>query len=210
MKAFTHIKVAVISLLLFFITTASAQQNYILNGDNHIIDVRAQQKILEIATEVKTKTNANIYLYVKNSYGIEKEMPMTEKIELIKKKETTLINSLQKPYALLTISVEDMHVNLLSSEKLEKILDKNDILNGYVIPLLASKDKNQLYAKVSAAVLNGYAQIGDVIASNSNVKLESSIGSQGKVAGTIWKVFMYSVVIFGVLIYTYAIMRRRK
>ena len=209
MKALTTLKVAVFSLLLFFITNASAQ-NFILKGDNYIVDQRAQLKILEIANEVKTKTNTNIYLYVKNSYGINKQMPMKEKIKIINETENKILDNLQKPYALLTISVEDMHVNLISSKELESVLDKNDILNGYVIPLLASKDKNQLYAKVSAAVLNGYAQIADVIAQQDGIKLESSIGSQGKVTGTIWKVFMYSVVIIGILLYTYAVMRRRK
>lgn len=209
MKALKTLKVAVFALLLFFMTHASAQ-NFILNGDNYIVDQRAQQKILEIANEVKTKTNTNIYLYVKNSYGMAKQMPMNEKIQIINKTEEQLLNTLQKPYALLTISVEDVHVNLITSKKLESILDKNDILNGYVIPLLASKDKNQLYAKVSAAVLNGYAQIADEIAKSQNIKLESSIGSQGKLTGTIWKVFMYSVIIIGILLYTFAVLKRRK
>lgn len=209
MKALKTLKVAVISLLLFFITTANAQ-NFILDGDNHIIDQRAQQKILQIANELKTKTNANIYIYVKNSYGFPKELPMKDKIKLIKEKETNLIKNLKKPYSVLMLSVEDMHVNLISSETLEEVLDKNDILNEYVIPLLASKDKNQLYAKVSAAVLNGYAQMADVIAAKNNIELESSIGSEGKVAGTIWKVFMYSLVIMGLLFYIYAIMKRKK
>ena len=43
-------------------------------------------------------------------------------------------------------------------------LNKNDILDGYVVPLLASKDKNTLFAKVSAATLNGYAAIADILA----------------------------------------------
>ena len=209
MKALKTLKVVVVSLLLFFMTQASAQ-NYILKGDNFIVDQRAQQKILEIANEVKRKTNTNIYLYVKNSYGITKQMSMSEKINIINTTENKLLNTLQKPYALLTIAVEDMHVNLISSKKLETVLNKNDILNDYVIPLLASKDKNQLYAKVSAAVLNGYAQIADEIAKNQGIKLESSIGSQGKVTGTVWKVFMYSVVIIGILLYTFAVLKRRK
>lgn len=209
MKALKTLKVAVGSLLLFFMTQASAQ-NYILKGDNFIVDKRAQQKILEIANEVKRKTNTNIYLYVKNSYGITKQMTMSEKINIINTTENKLLDTLQKPYALLTIAVEDMHVNLISSKKLEAVLNKNDILNDYVIPLLASKDKNQLYAKVSAAVLNGYAQIADEIAKNQGIKLESSIGSQGKVTGTVWKVFMYSVVIIGILLYTFAVLKRRK
>ncbi len=209
MKALKLLKVAVVSLLLFFITTASAT-TFMLKGDNYIIDERVQQKITEIGNELKTKTNVSVYVYIKNSYGLQKEMPMVEKFKNIKKKELELQNSLQKPYVLLTMSMEDIHVNLLTSQDLQSIIDKDDVLNGYVIPLLASKDKNELYAKASAAVLNGYGQIADVVSKHNNIKLETNIGNQGKVTGTIWKVFMYTIIVGGILLYTYAVMRRRK
>jgi hypothetical protein len=108
------------------------------------------------------------------------------------------------------MAVEDIHVNLLMSKDLEKIIDKDDILNGYVIPLLASKDKNTLFAKVSAATLNGYAAIADTIAESKDIKLVSSIGNAGKISSTIWRVLMYTLVVFGLLAYTYAVMRKRK
>lgn len=209
MRALCLLKVAVTSLLLFFITTASASTS-LLSGDKYIIDQRVQQKITEIGNELKSKTNVNVYVYIKNSYGLNKDLPMAEKFKIIKKTELELVSSLQKPYVILTMSMEDMHVNLIASKQLETIIDKDDVLNGYVIPLLASKDKNQLYAKASAAVLNGYGQIAEVVSKHKNVKLETNIGNQGKVTGTIWKVFMYTIVIGGILVYTYAIMRRRK
>ncbi len=79
-----------------------------------------------------------------------------------------------------------------------------------LLPLLASKDKNSLFAKASAAILNGYAAIADIIADSRNIELKSSIGSSGKVAGTIWKVFMYTLIVVGLLLYTFAVLRRRK
>ena len=209
MKALKTLKVAVSSLLLFFITTASAQ-NFLLNGDNYIIDQRLQQKLMDIGSELKSKTNINVYVYVKNSFGFAKEIPMKEKFAIIKQKESELIKTLDKPYAVLTLSLEDTHANLLMSKDVASIVDKNDILDDYVIPLLASKDKNQLYSKASAAILNGYGQIVHVLAKSRNVKIESNIQNSGKVASTIWKVFMYSLVVGGILLYTYAMMRRRK
>jgi hypothetical protein len=209
MRALKLSKVAVFSLLLFFITQASAKQ-FILDGDNYIIDERVQNKIAQIGLEVKTKLNTNIYVYIKNSYGIKKEDPIREKIKIIKSHESNLIKNLQKPYALLTLSLEDMHVNLITSKNLKDVLNKDEILNDYVIPLLASKDKNQLSSKVSAAIINGYAQIAQEIANSKNVKLESNIGNQGKVTGTVWRVFMYTLIVGGLLLYIYAIMRRKK
>jgi hypothetical protein len=101
-------------------------------------------------------------------------------------------------------------VNLLFSDEFKDILNKNDILDGYVVPLLASNDKNTLFAKVSAATLNGYAAIADTIAESKKIKLESSIGNQGKISSTIWRVLMYTIVVLGLLAYTYAILKKRK
>jgi len=109
------------------------------------------------------------------------------------------------------MALDQMYVNILySDEKLASIVNKDEILNDYVIPLLASKDKNSLKSKISAAVLNGYAEIADRVAKYKDIELESSIGSSGKVAGTIWKVFMYSVVLVGIVLFTVIIMRERK
>ena len=43
-----------------------------------------------------------------------------------------------------------------------------------------------------------------------NIKLENSIGNSGKVSGTIWRVFMYTLVVVALLVYTYAVLRKRK
>jgi hypothetical protein len=101
-------------------------------------------------------------------------------------------------------------VSLLFSDELKTVIDKDDILDGYVVPLLASKDKNTLFAKVSASSLNGYAAISDTIAESKNIELESSIGSAGKVSSTIWRVLMYTIIILALFAYTYAVLIKRK
>lgn len=111
---------------------------------------------------------------------------------------------------IITISLEDTHVNLYYSDTLEKIIDKNEILDDYVVPLLASKDKNTVASKVSASVLNGYAAVADKLADSKNIELESNIGNQGRVASTIWRVFIYFVLLSALLAYIYAILRKRK
>ena len=203
------IKVAVISLLLFLSINSQAN-DFILSNDS-LIDNRVVEKINEIGTESKSKLGVNIYVYAKQSLGLDKNIKTQDKIKYIKDHESQILPSLVKPYVLLTMFVEDTHVNLIvSSEELKKTVEKDEVLNDYVVPLLASKDKNSTFAKASAAILNGYAAIADIIAESKNIKLESSIGSSGKVAGTIWKVFMYSVVVVGLLLYTIAVLRRKK
>ena len=209
MRKINFIKIGVIfSLLFFFCQNLSAQQ-FILNDDK-LIDDRAKEKINQIGAETKSKLGVNIYIYTKSTLGLEENIKTKDKIDFIKNYENQLLSSLEKPYVLLSLSVEDTHVNLLFSDELKSVLDKNDILNGYVVPLLASKDKNTLFAKVSAATLNGYAAIADTIAESKNIKLESSIGNAGKVSSTIWRVVMYTLIILGLLAYTYAILKKRK
>ena len=128
----------------------------------------------------------------------------------MKQKEQLIISNLEKPYAVLTISVDQLYTNILMSDDLKNVIDKDDILDNYVIPLLASKDKNTLFAKTSAAVLNGFAQMADSVANSRDIKLDSSIGSEGKTAGTIWKVFMYTLVVVGLFLYVLIILRERK
>ena len=209
MKKINFLKVGVIfSLLLFLCSNLSAQQ-FILNDDK-LIDDRAAIKINEIGAEVKSKLGVNIYVYAKSNLGLDENLKTKEKLDFIRNSENQIISTLEEPYVLLTIAVEETHVNLLFSDDLKEIIDKNDILDGYIVPLLASQDKNTLFAKVSAATLNGYAAIADTLAEANQIKLETSIGNAGKVSSTIWRVLMYTLVVLGLLAYTYAILRKRK
>jgi len=209
MKKFKVIKVGVIFSLLLFLYTNSFAQTFILNDDS-LIDNRVKEKITQMGSEVKSKLGVNIYVYAKSSLDLDNNIKTKEKIEAVKLHEKELLKTLQNPYVILTIYMQENIVNLSFSDSLKEIIDKDDILNGYIVPLLASKDKNTLYAKVSAAILNGYSEIADILAKTQNIKLESGIESQGKVAGTIWRVFMYFLVISGILAYTYVVLRKRK
>lgn len=208
MKKSNIFKVAVTSLLLFLSTSLYAGK-FVLSSDS-LVDPRAAEKIEQIGSESQSRLGVNIYVYAKQTLGLNENISTKDKIKYIKDYEAQIEKSLIKPYVLLTMAVEDTHVNLIVSSKLKEIVDKNDILNGYVVPLMASKDKNSTYAKASAAILNGYAAIADTIAETKGIELESSIGSSGKVAGTVWRVFMYTLVVAGILLYTFAVLRRKK
>lgn len=201
----------VISLcLLLFVSYANAQTNYLLATDA-VIDPRAKAKINLMGSEVFKKTGVNIYVHAKKTFGITKDISTKEKIQEIKKYESIIVKQLKEPYILLTFALDEIHVNLLSSKEYLKVIDKNEILNSYVVPLLASKDKNSLYAKVSAAVLNGYDEIADQVIEYKGVEeLQSGIGDSGRTFSAIWKVIMYSLVLFGIIAYTIIVLRSKK
>ncbi len=209
MKKLNSLRVGVILSLLFLFCQNLTAQTLILNDDK-LIDDRAKEKINQIGTETKSKLGVNIYVYTKSTLGLDENIKTKDKLEVIKNHENQLLTTLEKPYVLLSVFVEETHVNLLYSDEFKDVLNKDDILDGYVVPLLASKDKNTLFAKVSAATLNGYAAVADTIAESKNVKLESSIGNAGKISSTIWRVVMYTMIVVGLLAYTYAVLRKRK
>ncbi|WP_198305018.1 hypothetical protein [Arcobacter vandammei] len=209
MRSYNFLKVGVIFSLLLFLYTNSLAQGIILKDDG-LIDVRAKEKIIEIGNEVKSKLGVNSYIYATKGFGLESNIKTKEKIEYIKKIEEDILKGLENPYVLLTISLEDTHVNLYTSDNLKNIIDKNDILNDYVVPLLASQDKNTMASKISAAVLNGYSAIIDKLSEEKNIKIESNIGNQGKVASTLWRVFVYFILLSALLAIVYSILKKRK
>ena len=209
MKKVNNFKVGVIFSLLLFLSQTLFTQTYIFNSDG-LIDYRAKEKIEQIGLEVNSKLGVNVYIYIKSTLGLNADIKTKEKIDFIKSYETSVIQKLNSPYVLLTIFVEDTHVNIIASEEIKSIIDKNDILNGYVVPLLASKDKNTLFSKVSASALNGYSAIADSLSKSKNITLESNIGNDGRVSSTIWRVIMYMTVILGLVVYTYAVLKSKK
>lgn len=209
MKKVNNFKVGVIFSLLLFLSQSIFAQTFILNDDG-LIDDRAKEKIEQIGSEVNSKLGINIYVYVKSTLGLNPDIKTKEKIEFIKTYENSIIQKINSPYVLLTIFVEDTHVNILASEDTKSIVDKNDILNGYVVPLLASKDKNTLFSKVSASALNGYSAIADSLSKAKNITLENNIGNDGKISSTLWRVMMYMIVIIGLVAYTFVVLKSKK
>lgn len=198
-------------LLLAFTAIFASENKFILKHDG-LIDQRAQEKINEIGLEAKLKLDVNIYAFIIENNGIDLSLLREDRIKMMREFDRELISSVETKgnYAILVLSVDQQYANILLSDELKDSIDEDDILDGYVIPLLASKDKNSLFAKTSAATLNGFAQIADGIASTRNIELASSIGSGNKTMSTIWKVFMYTIVLFGIIAYAIIILKERK
>ena len=199
-----------LALFLFYSTfqTLNASSYILLDETN--MNPKAIEKISQIGTELHTKTNSSIYIFARESFGFPSTLSSEEKFHFIKNAEKAVMAKQSGSFVVIMISLQDTYSNIIMSQDLQKIVDKDSILDDYIIPLLASKDKNSLNSKVSAAILNGYAEIADRIAESKSIKLESSIGSGGTQASTIWKVFMYTIIVGGLILYTIAVMRSKK
>lgn len=221
MKSFFN-KIGVLLALLLTLTALSLadtntsvpkkiniDSRFILEG-KHKIDPRAIEKIDTMGRELFVKTGVSVYIYATERYQNIKFDNTQSKMAFIKSFEENITKNLKAPFALLSVSVEDTHINIRYSADLKGAIDRDHILDDNIIPVLASKDKNSLYAKMSAALLNGYAAITDSIAESKGIVLKSSIGSAGTTFSAIWRVFMYFVIVTGLLAYTYAVLKWRK
>jgi len=221
MKSFFKNVGVLFALLLTLTLHISAESNnsvpqikhidskFILKGKKSL-DPRTIEKIDIMGNELFVKTGVNVYVYASNRYANKTFSDTKSKIEFIKSFETTLIKDLQDPYVLLTVSLQDQHVNMLSSDELKTVIDRDTILSGYIIPLLASYDKNSPEAKMSAGLLNGYSAVVESIAESRDVKVDSIISGGGRTFALIWKVFMYFIVIAGLLVYSYALWKDKR
>lgn len=182
---------------------------FILKGQESI-DPRAVEKIDTMGDELFVKTGVSVYIYAINQYSDKKFSDTKSKIEFIKSFESNITNSLKSPYALITLSMEEKHVNLITSKDLAKAVDRDDILSGYIIPLLASHDKNTPQAKISASLLNGYSEVVSSIAKYRGVEVNSVISGVGRTISKIWKIFMYLIVFIGLGAYFYAVWKDKR
>ena len=90
-------------------------------------------------------------MFIQNlTLGLDENIKNKEKIEIIRISKKWNYYQLLKNH-IFWLFAEGRNSNLLTSDDLKDKINKNEILDGYVVPLLASKDKNTLFAKVSAA-----------------------------------------------------------
>ncbi len=214
--------VGVLFALLLTLTLQSSAENnssvpqfkninskFILKGKESL-DPRTIEKIDTMGKELFVKTGVNVYVYASNRYADKTFSDTKSKIEFIKSFETNLLKNLKDPYVLLTVSLQDQHVNMLSSDELKNVVDRDTILSSYIIPLLASYDKNSPEAKMSAGLLNGYSAVVESIAKSKGVKVDSIIHGSGRTFALIWKIIMYLIVALGLLAYFYALWKDKR
>lgn len=158
-------------LLSLLVINSLFSANFVLQNDKIVLE-KAVNKIEEMASELKEKTGVGIYLY-----AIDK----LDNNETITKFANRVALDLNGSYALIVVSRIDKQIEMKNSPDLDKVLDKDNVLNGYIIPLFVEIRKDlTAQQQISAGILNGVAHIQDTIAENRGVSLTTSIGSESK------------------------------
>lgn len=157
-------------ILFIFPLVLWANQNLIINNESILMD-KTVVKLEEMTNELHQKTGIGIYISA---------------VESLKGKTVTaygeeLSGQLSGSYLLLVFASEDKQIELFMSPDVASVIDTDDILDDYIIPILVERRKDlSLQQQYSAAIFNGIAEVVDELAESQNIVLSSSVGSGSK------------------------------
>lgn len=163
--------------------------NFVINNDE-ILSQKVSVKLNEIGSELYAKSGINL------AVGVYKD----GELEALFKEQ-----NLSLPYAFLLLIKDKKKVEIFADANTSKLFNKEQILSvnpesGTIIPILVSKNGKDVY---NAAILNGYADIAEQIASSLNLQLESSVGNSNKTTLNFLRFFIYGLVAFFVIVVFY-------
>lgn len=163
--------------------------NFVINNDE-ILSQKVSVKLNEIGSELYAKSGINL------AVGVYKD----GELEALFKEQ-----NLSSPYAFLLLIKDKKKVEIFADANTSKLFNKEQILSvnpesGTIIPILVSKNGKDIY---NAAILNGYADIAEQIASSLNFQLESSVGNSNKTTLNFLRFFIYGLVAFFIIVIFY-------
>jgi hypothetical protein len=187
-----------IFLSTLFLTQSLNAKDFVL-GDKYLLLDKTIDKLNTIGNELYAKTNYNVYLSISN-----KALDNTIKKHIQKQKQK-IPNFDNENSILISIALDISKIEMIASLNISKFVNRNDILDDYMIPFLAGYDKNSQSSKYSAASLNGYSEVAENIAVYKGVILDSAINNGSKNFFDGFRTFMY--IIFCIIIVVFAYTR---
>ena len=176
----------ILIFIFLFSQSLALGANFVINNDE-ILSQKVSVKLNEIGSELYAKSGINL------AVGIYKD----GELEALFKEQ-----NLSSPYAFLLLIKDKKKVEIFADANTSKLFNKEQILSvnpesGTIIPILVSKNGKDVY---NAAILNGYADIAEQIASSLNLQLESSVGNSNKTTLNFLRFFIYGLVAFFVIV----------
>ncbi len=186
---------ALLSLLFVFPTALFS--GFIFEGDQIVTD-KTLGKIKEIGDELYRKTGVSTVLITKNHLTKEQFLEIKNRY----------LKELKAPYVLWIFSKtymdrKDIGINqMFNSPDLEGKFDKNSLFSPFhgtfTKLLVIQKSKVD---PTSAAFLNGYSDLADMIADAYHVKLDSSIGNESRTFIDWVRVIFYAILLYFAWLY---------
>lgn len=143
-------------------------QSYVLQNQGDILSSKSIGFIDQLSKELFDKTGVALYVAVVDTLEGSKEPK-----EMRKEWKQSLLQSLSAPYAVIFLVKSHKKIDILLQPQIEGI-DGDEIITEYMVPILM-QEKGLPNPKVSAAILNGYAQLADEIAEHYHQSLQNNL-----------------------------------
>jgi hypothetical protein len=195
-RKFYKKRVAFATLLIFLGTSLFANGLTIDNIDGVILD-KTVNKMKEMGDELYQKTKISTIIVAKKHL---------DKKEFLAIKEKYIAQS-QKPYVLWIFSKtyedrDNIGLNqMFNSKDLDDKFDKDSLFSPFTgtFTKILTVHKSKV-DPTSAAFLNGYGDLVDMLANSYGVELKSSIGSGSHTSTNVLRIIFYSVVLLSIFV----------
>ncbi|WP_229203766.1 hypothetical protein [Campylobacter anatolicus] len=180
-------------ILLGVLSYAQPNANKFVVKNDKILSEQVVQKIEQIGTELFGKS------------GIFVGICAYENLDGKNLKQSFNELNINPPYAVLMITKKEHKVDIFADDDTLRLFDKEQILSpfperGTILPILTSKNGKDIY---NAAILNGYADLSEQIATKLNLTLENGIGNANKNTLNLIRFFVYGSILFVILLIFY-------
>lgn len=188
-------------LLAFFALVAGAtwcwasESGYIFGNKHHTIVPKSQQFVQTLSEEVFQKTGVRIYLDIIDDISIPSAYPTKQARQAYQQERA---QSLQTPYVVIFLFLQEHKMDLISSQDLHSFLDQkklDSIYFDFMAALLPEKDRDLTPPRISAVILNGYSEIADTIADHYNVKLVNNFSTDERNVKTFTDIIMIIMIV---------------
>lgn len=164
---------------------------------NDLLNSMVADKITQIGLELKDKTGI---LLVLGAYENLNSKSISEVFDGL---------NLKAPFVFLILAKDEHRVEIFADDDTLRLFKKEQVLspfpeNGTILPILTSNKGKDIY---NAALLNGYADIAEQIATSKGVTLKTSIGNANKTTINFMRFLIYGSI---VLVFLVMIYRKRK
>lgn len=173
--------------LLVLLFTSTIFANPIIN-DVFLKD-KAKKIIVDISTELQSKTGINTYLYTTND-SIDRNVSL---YEYAKKFDSNL----SKPYIILIFAPNNKRIGIIpSSDDLKSMYDESEVKDNAINVVRDEDDGNKLEDKYNIAIVQSFSELADEVAKNKGVDMESVLPNDSHFMVNILRALVYIGALF--------------
>lgn len=192
---FKVFKIGILSLFCFVFSFAKP---FVIENENQLVE-KTVGFIEILSSEVYEKTGVKMYIVALEDLG---EMNLQEK-------ESSYTYNLQNPYVLLFFSKNEKKINIIVSQEVERMFDKNEVYWDYIVPLIPNSAKELTNERISAFLLNGFVDMADRIAEFHNVRFEHNFPTQNKGVQIAVRTALYGMLFVLFVLFVFVYLRRK-